>query len=89
MEQDINKVAVNGLSKLTYIDKVQNGAKAVEENEKITIAGEVDRVYANVPEVVTIEEDGQPRYRIAKTGMKDTGTWPWYTSWTYKNILNV
>lgn len=30
-------------------------------------------MYANVPEVVTIEEDGQPLYRIAKTGMRDTG----------------
>ncbi|GAB5592458.1 hypothetical protein Unana1_07358 [Umbelopsis nana] len=75
---DVSKVGVSGLSKLTYTDKVQNGAKAVEENEKVTIAGEVDRVYANVPEVVTIEEDGQPLYRIAKTGMRDTVVWnPW------------
>ncbi|CAO3688124.1 unnamed protein product [Umbelopsis ramanniana] len=75
---DISKVAVNGLSNLTYIDKVQNAAKLVEENEKVTFAGEVDRVYANVPEEVTIEEDGQAKYLIVKNGMKDTVVWnPW------------
>lgn len=60
---------------MTYIDKVQNAAKIVEENEKVTFAGEVDRVYANVPEEVTIEENGQAKYRIVKNGMKDTGKW--------------
>jgi hypothetical protein len=58
---------------LTYIDKVLNAAKVVEENQKVTVAGEVDRVYVNVPEEVTIEEGGQPKYSIVKTGMKDTG----------------
>jgi D-hexose-6-phosphate mutarotase len=71
--QDISKVAVNGLSNLSYIDKVLNGAKVVEENQKVNIAGEVDRVYVSVPDEVTIEEDGQAKYRIVKTGMKDTG----------------
>ncbi|KAH8549578.1 galactose mutarotase-like domain-containing protein [Umbelopsis sp. PMI_123] len=75
---DISKVAVNGLSNLTYIDKVLNAAKVVEENQKVTVAGEVDRVYVNVPEEVTIEEGGQPKYSIVKTGMKDTVVWnPW------------
>jgi D-hexose-6-phosphate mutarotase len=71
--QNVEQVAVNGLSKLTYIDKVQNGAKVVEENEKVTIAGEVDRVYSNVPEEVSIEIENKPAFKIVKNGMKDTG----------------
>ncbi|KAJ2963031.1 hypothetical protein NQZ79_g1919 [Umbelopsis isabellina] len=75
---NIEQVAVNGLSKLTYTDKVQNGAKVVEENQKVTVAGEVDRVYTNVPEEVSIEIENKPAFKIVKTGMKDTVVWnPW------------
>ncbi|TPX67243.1 hypothetical protein SpCBS45565_g03937 [Spizellomyces sp. 'palustris'] len=46
--QEIATVAVVGLNGYPYVDKVANGARAQETRERVTIAGEVDRVYEGV-----------------------------------------
>ncbi|KND04684.1 glucose-6-phosphate 1-epimerase [Spizellomyces punctatus DAOM BR117] len=46
--QEIATAAVVGLNGYPYVDKVANGAQAQETRERVTIAGEVDRVYEGV-----------------------------------------
>lgn len=56
-----------------YIDKVEAGAKFTEQNENVTIAGEVDRVYKKVQDKITLEVGDGSRIQIEKSNLKDTG----------------
>ncbi|KAF8468892.1 galactose mutarotase-like domain-containing protein [Kalaharituber pfeilii] len=75
---DATKVAVTGLNGVTYKDKVQGGATITEANTNVTITGETDRVYAQVPGEVIIESDGKPMYKVVRTDLDDVVVWnPW------------
>lgn len=56
-----------------YIDKVEAGAKYTEKNEKVTIAGEVDRVYKKVQDKIILEVGDGSSIQIEKNNLKDTG----------------
>ncbi|KAF7726085.1 hypothetical protein EC973_009059 [Apophysomyces ossiformis] len=73
---DIANVSVEGLTSRTYHDKVQGG-KHVETNEKLTVASEVDRVYCDVPDQLTVHT-GNATIGIKKINLKDIVIWnPW------------
>ncbi|KAA8901702.1 galactose mutarotase-like domain-containing protein [Sphaerosporella brunnea] len=98
---DVTKVAVTGLKGVTYRDKVQGGAEATEESDKLTIASEVDRVYVKVPGTVKVEdiEVGKTLYTVERSNLDDVVVWnPWEKAKTiadfgpedgYKNMLCV
>ncbi|KAI7908181.1 galactose mutarotase-like domain-containing protein [Cokeromyces recurvatus] len=96
---DITKVAVQGLTSCEYIDKVQNGINVTEENEKVTINGEVDRVYKKVQDKVLLEVNNDSTIQIEKFNLKDTVVWnPWiekaksmadFDDEEYKNMICV
>lgn len=71
--QDVTKSKVEGLTSCEYIDKVEAGAKSVEKNEKVTIAGEVDRVYKKVQDKILLETGNGSSIQIEKNNLKDTG----------------
>ncbi|KAI7861876.1 galactose mutarotase-like domain-containing protein [Spinellus fusiger] len=74
---DVTQVAVHGLVGCPYIDKVANGEKALESREAVTIEGEVDRVYSNVPDHLSVKI-GEGGINIEKINLKDTVVWnPW------------
>ncbi|KAL5389308.1 hypothetical protein PMIN03_009081 [Paraphaeosphaeria minitans] len=77
--QDISKVAVNGLLGVTYVDKVLNATEHKQLDNSIKITGEVDRVYASIPQDTTsIVEDGKPRFDVVRDNLQDTVVWnPW------------
>lgn len=56
-----------------YIDKVANAAKFTENNDKVTINGEVDRVYKKVQDKVLLEVGNGSSIQIEKSNLKDTG----------------
>ncbi|KAF1799732.1 galactose mutarotase-like domain-containing protein [Mucor lusitanicus] len=96
---DATKAAVEGLTSCEYIDKVQNAAKFTETNDKVTISGEVDRVYKKVQDKVLLEVGNGSSIQIEKSNLKDTVVWnPWiekakgmgdFGDEEYKNMICV
>ena len=77
--QDISKIAIKGLLGVEYVDKVLNASTHQQKDESITITGEVDRVYASIPQDTTsVVEDGKPRFDVVRDNLSDTVVWnPW------------
>jgi glucose-6-phosphate 1-epimerase len=75
---DISQVKVSGLGGTEYLDKVDGGQTKTQTGD-ITIAQEVDRVYLNVPSVLTIDDANLNRQiNITSTGSKTAIVWnPW------------
>jgi glucose-6-phosphate 1-epimerase len=68
---DIANVVVEGLGTLPY---TQFGQNDVQTESQLTIRGEVDRVYWNVPEPITLRE-GDQTLRIEQDGFADAVVW--------------
>jgi D-hexose-6-phosphate mutarotase len=75
---DIGKARIEGLAGVTFVDKVENSARKVQQGA-VTIGSEVDRVYLGTPgECVIVDEGYGRRIRIAKEGSRSTVVWnPW------------
>lgn len=75
---DIRQTPIGGLEGCTYLDKVDGGARKVQEGA-IATDGEVERVYLNTESDCTIDDAGMKRrIRIRKTGSRTTVVWnPW------------
>jgi glucose-6-phosphate 1-epimerase len=78
-DQDISKIAINGLLGVTYIDKVLDATSHSQSDASVKITGEVDRVYAGIPQsTTTVVEDGAPRFDVVRDNLQDTVVWnPW------------
>ncbi|OCR00256.1 D-hexose-6-phosphate mutarotase [Oscillatoriales cyanobacterium USR001] len=77
---DINRVQVLGLENTQYLDKVDGGVEKTQIGA-VTIAGEVDRIYLNVPNELVIDDAAlNRRIRIKSSGSKSAVVWnPWAT----------
>ncbi|KAI9708613.1 MAG: hypothetical protein M1820_003831 [Bogoriella megaspora] len=77
--KDIGKVAIKGLTGVTYVDKVLDAKTTTESNPAIRINGETDRVYQSIPQdTTTITEGDEPRFDIVRDNLEDTTIWnPW------------
>lgn len=64
---DVTTVKVLGLGGLKYEDNTAGGSVAIEEAEEVAIAGEVDRVYLEAPEVVQLAMPGYAELTLRKT----------------------
>ncbi|TCV86338.1 D-hexose-6-phosphate mutarotase [Sulfurirhabdus autotrophica] len=75
---DVADMAILGLEKTDYLDKVADFASKHQEGA-IQIESEVDRVYLNTEADCLIEDRGfKRRIRIAKKGSRSTVVWnPW------------
>jgi glucose-6-phosphate 1-epimerase len=76
---DITRARVEGLRGLTYVDKVRDNERALEENESVVIGGETDRIYMHGPPDVTIANAaGSSAVGIHAEGFGDWVVWnPW------------
>jgi len=76
---DISSVRISGLKGTKYQDKVENFAEKTENEDKIQISSEVDRVYMNTATAVEIEDPKFARkIRVEKNGSLSTVVWdPW------------
>jgi glucose-6-phosphate 1-epimerase len=76
---DIRKVAVSGLERTDYLDKVAGFARRTQGDEPIRFTAETDRVYLNTTAQVAIDDPGNRRRIVAsKEGSRSTVVWnPW------------
>jgi glucose-6-phosphate 1-epimerase len=73
---DINNTKVYGLEGKTYLDKT-DGFNSKTQDGPITINGEVDRVYLDTKDDITID-DSKRKIMIKKNGSQSTVVWnPW------------
>ena len=73
---DISNTSVDGLDGKTYLDKTDNFNSKVQAGP-ITISSEVDRVYLNTADEITID-DAKRKITIKKQGSESTVVWnPW------------
>lgn len=75
---DLDNMSITGLEGCTYIDKVDDGQRGVQ-NGAVTVTSEVDRVYLDTVADCVVEDRGlQRRVRIAKSNSRSTVLWnPW------------
>ncbi len=75
---DIRDTRVLGLEGTSYIDKVDRGLVKTQADE-VVITGEVDRIYSDVPDELTIEDVAlERRITIESTGSDNAVIWnPW------------
>lgn len=75
---DIANTRVSGLDGRPYLDQLDGHARKLQKGE-ITIAREVDRIYVDTPDTVTIDDAGHQRQiEISKRGSLSTVVWnPW------------
>lgn len=61
------------------MDKVLDASTHQQSDKSVTITGEVDRVYASIPQdTTTVVEDGKPRFDVVRDNLQDTVVWnPW------------
>jgi glucose-6-phosphate 1-epimerase len=74
---DIAAVEVFGLQHANYIDQVQGGAQATQDNAVLTVGEEIDRIYLDVqkPLIVSCR---QRSMSVRKQGFADVVLWnPW------------
>lgn len=76
--KDISTTTIAGLLGVTYKDKVLS-TTATETHHALSIGGEVDRVYASIPQrTTTVLEAGNPRFDVVRDNLDDTVIWnPW------------
>lgn len=72
---EIAQTVVDGLDGRAYLDKLQAN-KRLKQSGGITFDGEVDRIYLDTVDDVTIEDQGNKRaIRVAKSGSRSTVVW--------------
>jgi glucose-6-phosphate 1-epimerase len=73
---DVRRASVVGLQGVRYHDKV-TGGEAVQEDEELTVGGQVDRVYAGAPAELFLR-DGARTLVLRTEGFADAVVWnPW------------
>jgi glucose-6-phosphate 1-epimerase len=75
----IGSARVLGLSNLDFLDNAKGKARGHDDRDAATINEEVDRVYINAPDLMTIVDDSDgSRIEIEKRGLRDAVLWnPW------------
>lgn len=88
---DIAQTSVQGLDNCTYIDNSKLGKKTTHtQSGAITVQQEVDRIYLNTPNTISIHDSAWQRHiRIHSTGSQSTVVWnPWIEIATNMMDLN-
>lgn len=76
---NVTRAAVQGLTGLTYVDKVAGGSRHVEVAPELCLSGETDRIYAAGPRRVAITSAvGSSSTTVEADGFGDWVVWnPW------------
>ena len=76
---DITRASVAGLRGARYLDSLDGRVEKTDLDSAVAFEGEVDRIYVNTPEVLTVIDDANDRsIVIAKTNLPDAVVWnPW------------
>jgi glucose-6-phosphate 1-epimerase len=71
---DVRETIIRGLAGHRYRDSAAGGATRVDDAEQVTIDGQVDRVYLDVPNPIDVVEPARTT-RVSMTGFKDVVVW--------------
>lgn len=71
---DIGTASVHGLHGLHYRDSALGLPRQLERAATLTVNGELDRIYFDVPGPLTLQ-DGQRRLRVSSAGFPDAVVW--------------
>ena len=76
---DVRHAAVEGLRGVRHRGSAGGGARRVEEEDAVRVAGEVDRVYEDAPASLVVRDgDGVRSLRVTSEGFPDVVVWnPW------------
>ncbi len=76
---DITRAKVSGLAGCDYLDKAGGGSTQKQQTGDVTIDAEVDRIYLNVGNTLTIDDGAlNRRIQITSQGSKTAVVWnPW------------
>jgi glucose-6-phosphate 1-epimerase len=72
--EDVRAAAVEGLGGTRYRDSGAGGDERVDREERLTIAGEIDRVYLDAPDRLILR-DGSRSVEILSGGFPDVVVW--------------
>ena len=72
---DVRQVQVRGLQGLRYEDALDANAMKTDAAGPLTFAGEIDRVYREVPGSVELAAESLPARRVLQQGFFDTVVW--------------
>lgn len=76
---DVRSIRITGLEAVTFLDKMDGGARKIQEATPLAITAQTDRVYFSETDVVVVEDPGfSRRIRVTKSGSGATVVWnPW------------
>jgi glucose-6-phosphate 1-epimerase len=72
---DVGHAEVHGLEGVRLVDKMDNGDARVEESSRVTIRGEVDRIYEDVPADVRFSTGAAGDLALGLDGFVDVVVW--------------
>jgi glucose-6-phosphate 1-epimerase len=72
---DIRRVQLLGLQGVRYQDATDQCAVKIQQEDRLAIPGEVDRVYMDGPATLQLLEPGRAPLRISQRGFADTVVW--------------
>jgi glucose-6-phosphate 1-epimerase len=73
--KDIRQVSLLGLQGVAFEDATKGMIKAVQQEEPLRIAEEIDRVYLNPPQKLALHEGDAQSLLIEQEGFTDTVVW--------------
>lgn len=71
---DVERIRISGLNGLAYLDQVAGGTHAVQQEETLRIAGEVDRIYGRVPGIIDLIDEERILV-LSQQGFTDAVIW--------------
>ena len=74
---DVRTVRLEGLHRIRYLDRTREDRAETQSSEVLTISGEVDRIYLDVPDALWLREPHRS-LGIKADGFPDVVVWnPW------------
>lgn len=71
---DVADVVIDGLAGVRYRDSAAGGVERRDDGAELRLVGEVDRIYMDAPNVVTVREPGRTR-TVSAEGFADVVVW--------------
>lgn len=73
---DVAEVALEGLQGRRYLDSADGGAEQVDDDERLRVTGEVNRIYLDTPDRLVLHDPSLGReIVIGADGFRDTVVW--------------
>ena len=72
---DVARAALRGLRGLRYRDSTASGAERVDDDDALTVRGEVDRIYLDVPTALELSDAGAATLTVNMDGFRDVVVW--------------